>query len=73
MTDIPDSTLSEALCDACDACEASGGTLKWAQAARQFRDVEGLDLFRRDLSRRGLLSAEAMEAIRERREQVGRG
>jgi hypothetical protein len=70
MTDITDATLSEALCA---ACEASGGTLIWANAARQFRDAEGLDLFRRDLSRRGLLSSEAMAAVKERREQLGRG
>jgi hypothetical protein len=70
MTDIPDATLSEALCA---ACEASGGLLKWAQAARQFDSIEALDLFTRDLSRRGLLSSEAMAAVKERREQLGRG
>lgn len=70
MTDIPDSTLSAALAD---ACEASGGTLRWAQAARQFTSLEALDLFRRDLSRRGLLSSDALEAVRERQGQLGRG
>jgi hypothetical protein len=70
MTDITDATLSAALCA---ACEASGGTLKWAQAARQFTSLEALDLFTRDLSRRGLLSSEAMQAVRERREQLQRG
>jgi hypothetical protein len=70
MTDITDATLSEALCA---ACEASGGTLLWAQAARQFDSLEDLDLFRRDLSRRGLLSSEAMAAVVERQGQLGRG
>jgi hypothetical protein len=70
MTDITDATLSEALCA---ACEASGGLLKWAQAARQFDSIEALDLFTRDLSRRGLLSSEALAAVKERREQLGRG
>jgi hypothetical protein len=69
MTDITDATLSEALCA---ACEASGGLLKWAQAARQFGCIEARDLFTRDLSRRGLLSSEAMAAVKERREQLGR-
>lgn len=70
MSDPSPSTLSEALCD---ACEASGGLLKWAQAARQFDSLEDLDLFRRDLSRRGLLSSEAMAAIKERQDQLHRG
>jgi hypothetical protein len=70
MTEVPASTLSEALCA---ACEASGGLLKWAQAARQFDSLEDLDVFQRDLSRRGLLSSEAMAAVKERREQLGRG
>jgi hypothetical protein len=70
MTDIPDATLSEALCA---AAEASGGTLLWAQAARQFTSIEALDLFTRDLSRRGLLSSEAMAAVVERQGQLGRG
>jgi hypothetical protein len=69
MTDIPDATLSLALCA---ASEASGGTLKWANAARQFTSPEALDLFARDLSRRGLLSSEALAAVKERREQLGR-
>lgn len=69
MTEPTPATLSAALCD---VCEASGGTLKWAQAARQFDNPEDLDLFQRDLSRRGLLSGEALQAIRERRVQVGR-
>lgn len=69
MTDPTPATLSAAMCD---ACQASGGVLKWAQAARQFDSPEDLDLFQRDLSRRGLLSSEALEAIRERRAQVGR-
>ena len=70
MTDIADSTLAAALCD---AAEASGGVLRWAQAARQFDSLEGLDLFRRDLSRRGLLSSAALEAVRERHGQLERG
>jgi hypothetical protein len=69
MTDIPDATLSEALCA---AAEASGGLLKWAQAARQFGCTTGLDLFTRDLSRRGLLTSDAMAAVKERREQLGK-
>jgi hypothetical protein len=70
MTDITDATLSEALCA---ACEASGGTLLWAQAARQFDSIEALDLFTRDLSRRGLLTSDAMAAVKERQDQLQRG
>jgi hypothetical protein len=70
MTDLTPAILSEALCDAADA---SGGTLKWAQATRQFGSLEALDLFRRDLSRRGLLSSDAMAAVKERQGQLGRG
>jgi hypothetical protein len=70
MTDITDATLSEALCA---AAEASSGKLLWAQAARQFDSIEALDLFTRDLSRRGLLSSEAMAAVKERQDQLGRG
>lgn len=63
-------TLSEALAD---ACQASGGVLKWAQAARVFDSPEDLDLFQRDLSRRGLLSTEALAAIKARADQLARG
>ena len=70
MIDLTPATLSAALVA---ACEASGGVLKWGQVARQFDTPADLDVFSRDLTRAGLLSGEAMAAIRERREQVGRG
>jgi hypothetical protein len=70
MTDIPDATLSEALCA---ACEASGGTCSGRRPRASSTASTGLDLFTRDLSRRGLLSSEAMAAVKERREQLGRG
>jgi hypothetical protein len=69
MSDVRPATLSAALCD---ACEVAGGLI-WANACRQFDSIEALDLFTRDLSRRGLLSSEAMAAVKERREQLGRG
>lgn len=69
MTDIPASTLSAALCDACEAA----GSLLWDNAARVFDSAEELDLFQRDLSRRGLLSSEALAAIKARADQLARG
>jgi hypothetical protein len=66
---VTPATLSAALCEAC----AVAGGLIWANAARQFDSLEDLDLFRRDLSRRGLLTSDAMAAVKERREQLGRG